>query len=646
MYELLANLGRGAHGQLFGARVATGAEEGRLVAVRRIPIDSCAPGDVQRVVETARIARRVRHSKLAAVLEAVATDRELLLVGEYVDGHSLSSLQRLAVAKQSPLPPAVALRIGLEILHGLRAVRETWKAVAPPAAGPAPRGGVSPDNVFVAAFGDVLLSEIGVSAVVSTLAPFRGLPGNVAYLSPEQLRSDGAPSIDERADVFSVGVILWELLANRPLFGDAERLHANPDVQSPGLSDQTLRDVQSKLIPGLSSLLRSGAPIARAAVEVVERALRRDPATRFASIDQMLGALLALSRDVLASADQVRAAIQPLAGSEIAAQRAALGSLSSVRPGPPSGSTPDSSRPTLRPQQPSMSPAPSALESTRSANRPAPAHEQFSPQEPPHEQFSQHEAPTYPTAQLAPAPAVAKPAETVAPRLLPRLPVPPRSPRASSTPPPPPVRNAKAAPAPPLRNSNEPPPSAASAFGDPLPPLPELSDAALSEPTAMAFPVEASTLDPPTAFGESAAAALAPTPASAPNRQRARRMALVIGGVVGVIGLLALLRVLLRPAPESGLVATPRAAETAARAAPPPVPEPGETVTRAPPRPSSAALAEASSTPAQPENPARAPTKASQNASDTPPGTPPREGDRRPEARPERERKPFRPKGI
>ena len=91
------------------------------------------------------------------------------------------------------------------------------------------------------------------------------------------------------------------------------------------------------------------APIARAAVDIVERALRRDPATRFTGIDQMLGALLALSRDVLASTEQVRAAIQPLAGAEIAAQRAALGSFSSVPPPPSSGSTPDSGRPTLRP---------------------------------------------------------------------------------------------------------------------------------------------------------------------------------------------------------------------------------------------------------------------------------------------------------
>ena len=279
-YELVTELGRGPFGPLFAARVATGGEEGRLVAVRRIPIERCARPEVERLVETARTARRVRHPKLAAVLDVVDTNPEIAVVGEYFEGRSLSSLQRLAFDKRSPLPPAVALRIGLEVLHGLRAVRETWKAIAPPGAGEPPRGGLSPDNVFVAAFGDVLLSEIGVFSVASTLPPFRQLPALLAYRSPEQLAPDHA-ALDERSDVFSVGVMLWELLANGPLFGHAERLHSPPDDRKPALAERTRRDLQSKLIPPLGSMERSGAPLARAAVEIVEQALRRDPGRAF-----------------------------------------------------------------------------------------------------------------------------------------------------------------------------------------------------------------------------------------------------------------------------------------------------------------------------------------------------------------------------
>jgi eukaryotic-like serine/threonine-protein kinase len=358
-YEFVTELARGALGPLFGARVRAGGDQDRVVAIRRIPIECCAREDVQAIAETASIARRVRHSKVAPLLEAVVTERELLLVGEYVDGYSLSSLLRLAIAKRAPLPPSVVLRIGLELLRGLRAMRETWRAVAPSGARVAPRGGISPDNVFLAAFGEVLLSEVGVSAVASALVPFRTFPGILAYLSPEQVRDNGAQPIDERAEVFNVGVILWELLANRPLFGDAERLHADPDDQSLALADRILEDVESKPIAALSSIECSSSPTVRAAVEVIERALQRDPAARFADIDQMRVALLALNREAMASSEQVRTAFQALAGSEIAAQRAALG-LPDTRPSARPGSARDSKRPSLPPQAPDPPATPSA----------------------------------------------------------------------------------------------------------------------------------------------------------------------------------------------------------------------------------------------------------------------------------------------
>jgi serine/threonine protein kinase len=658
-YELATQIERGALGPLFAGRVATGGEEGRLVAVRRIPIEACARQEVERLVDAARTARRVRHSKLAAVLDVVDTDREIAVVGEYFEGRSLGSLQRLAFDKRSPIPPAVALRIGLEVLHGLRAVRETWKAIAPPGAGAAPRGGLSPDNVFVAAFGDVLLSEIGVSSVAGALAPFRELPAVLAYRSPEQLARDGASSLDERSDVFSVGVMLWELMANRPLFGDAERLRSPPDDRDPALAERTRRDLQSKLIPALGSLERSGAPIARAAVEIVERALRRDPTTRFSGIDQMLGALLALNREFLASTDQVQAAIDPLVGAELAAQRAALGSVSSVHPPPASGSKPDSNRPTLRPQPSLPAPAPAVP-------RPSPPRDSFRPQNPPAEQFSQHEAPTYPTAQPVPATAqsASKPIAPSASRSLslPRLPKPPgRHSRASSTPPPPPVRKTSTPPPPTagaVPQPPRPPPSALAAstspsaqtapssippaFGEPLPPLPELPEIQLP---AVAVEAPAPIADPAPALTENGSVARTAGALSPFAQLRARRGALVIGAV-GLLGVVGLLRALLRSDRTVDSVATPSSAETRAPVAAPaalPAPEP---VTGAPPAASTTLTAAASAPPERRENQALAPTKPVRNVAPPPPPAPPREIDRRPEARPEPQRKPFRPKGI
>ena len=101
-YQLVTELGQGPLGPLFGARVTSGREEGRLVAVRRISMAACGLDEAKRVLDAAEIARRVRNSKLAAVLDVVAIDREIDVIGAYVDGPTLSTLQRLAYAKRSP----------------------------------------------------------------------------------------------------------------------------------------------------------------------------------------------------------------------------------------------------------------------------------------------------------------------------------------------------------------------------------------------------------------------------------------------------------------------------------------------------------------------------------------------------------------
>jgi serine/threonine-protein kinase len=241
-----------------------------------------------------------------------------------------------------------------------------------------------PENVFIATFGEVLLGEVGVSTVASALEPFRSLPRIAAYRAPEQLGAGPSPSISESADVFSVGVVLWELLANRPLFGDPERLGFESPTSSAAAAMRTLEDVQSKLIPTLGTTDRAGAPVSRAAAEVVEHALRRDPATRYATMEQMLDALLALGSEVVASCDQVAAALERLARPEVEAQRTSLQPMSGSFPASRPGTPPDSGRPTHRPPPPV-------------AKTSRPPEDDLDAQWPKVEEFSQDELPTWPT---------------------------------------------------------------------------------------------------------------------------------------------------------------------------------------------------------------------------------------------------------
>jgi eukaryotic-like serine/threonine-protein kinase len=606
-YQLVTEIDRGALGPLWAARVASGVEEGRVVTLRRISTAVTTPAQSQRLVEAARIAGNLRHSKLAAVLDVVATEHEIVSVGEHVDGATLALLQRLAYVNRSPVPPPVALRIAVDILHGIRAAREGWHQHAPPALRTALNGGLFPDNVFIAAFGDVLLGDIGVSGVAASLEPFRRVPAIAAYRAPEQLFSGAEFTPDERVDVFSVGVVLWELLANRPLFGDAERLRASAATGGADAAARTVHDVQSKLIPALGERGREGAPLSRAALDVVERALRRDPATRYATIDQMLGGLLALGRNGVASNDQVAVAVDHLARAEINAQRVALGGTFSLSSSSRPSAAPDSGRPSYAPKAPGV-------------------REDFS-------KFSKHEAPTVPTAELArralaslpplkrSTPPPPPPTRSIARASAPPPPVRSVAP-ASSTPPPPPVRGvapASSAPPPPRRN----PPVASPvvpAFGDALPPLPDLPEVpkASSAPTPpIGSPIE---LQP------------VPVRPGAPRSRvlRARRIALIIGGLIALIGLLGVLSALLRSGPAEDDAPAPQPSRSIAGS----LPEVARPVDRspapvAPPPPTSGTARETA-------HPARGGPKTK----------PPREERSRPEPRQEGEKKPFRPRGI
>src|SRR5262245_17702943 len=99
-YDVFLELTRGALGPLCAARVASGAEEGRIVTVRRLRIDSKRKDVLSRLTEATLAAMEVRHSKILAVLDVTLSGQELCVVSEYVEGEILCSLQRIAFSKR------------------------------------------------------------------------------------------------------------------------------------------------------------------------------------------------------------------------------------------------------------------------------------------------------------------------------------------------------------------------------------------------------------------------------------------------------------------------------------------------------------------------------------------------------------------
>lgn len=238
---------------------------------RRVAIKACHPhlldDEARRhaLVDEARVAARIRHPNVVATLDVVPRDGSLLIVMEYVEGVTLAEL----LSNEEPLPVPVALRIVLDVLAGLDAAH---------ALGVIHRD-VSPQNVLVGAPGVAKLADFGVSKSEGRLVASTEtgeVKGKLGYVAPEVYR--GEP-VTPRADVYAVGVVLWEALAGRRLFEGAS--HAS-----------VMQRVLRGTIPPLMAA-REDVPMELDAV--LARATARDTAGRFAGAEELARALESLA---------------------------------------------------------------------------------------------------------------------------------------------------------------------------------------------------------------------------------------------------------------------------------------------------------------------------------------------------------------
>jgi hypothetical protein len=240
-----------------------------------------------------------------------------------MDGEDLGSLLRAAALSGGPIPPSVALAIVRDTLETLAAVVEERARRVPPAQDglrSSLHGGLCPDGVFVATFGEALLTELGVAGAACRQAWFAEHMAALPYRAPEQL--EGPRVADQRADVYSVGVLLWEMLANRALFGGADRLKTSHGIRADTRS--VLKEVLEAPIPNLETVQRPGAPVPTDVATLVARATERLPARRFQGIGEMLDALGALPLTRLASAESIAATVDRLARNQLDARRARI----------------------------------------------------------------------------------------------------------------------------------------------------------------------------------------------------------------------------------------------------------------------------------------------------------------------------------
>jgi Tol biopolymer transport system component len=269
-YEILAQIGAGGMGEVYRAR---DTRLGRDVALKILPEE--VSGEPQRVIRferEARAASALNHPNIISVYDVGREGETAYIVSELVDGESL----RHAIA-QGPLAARRVIEIATQMAEGLAAAH---------AAGIVHRD-LKPENVMLTRDGRVKILDFGLAwqafsspgghPETTPTQPVVTNPGavlgTVGYMSPEQVRAQVA---DTRSDIFSAGVIVYEMLTGRRAFTGAssvEVMHAILKNDPP--------DIEAPISPGLDRIVR--------------RCLEKEPARRFQSAADLGFAIQAVS---------------------------------------------------------------------------------------------------------------------------------------------------------------------------------------------------------------------------------------------------------------------------------------------------------------------------------------------------------------
>jgi serine/threonine-protein kinase len=259
-------------------------------------------------LDEARLAAGIHHPNVVPILEVGASERGYYLVMEYIEGDTLARLLARAATSGRRLPVAVGIKVVVDMLSGLHAAHELRDE----------HGGnielvhrdVSPQNILVGIDGNTRITDFGVARAASRLSATRAgqLKGKIAYMAPEQAVGD--PSVDRRADIFSAGIVLWEVLAAKRLF-KAENEAA------------TLSRVISEIIPNICEI---NPNIGKELGAVVMKALDRDRDARYTNCQDFADDLerYAQPNKLLAPPRDVATYVGEVIGQEIAQQREAV----------------------------------------------------------------------------------------------------------------------------------------------------------------------------------------------------------------------------------------------------------------------------------------------------------------------------------
>jgi len=214
-YSIYDEIGSGGMASVHLGKLRSASGFTRLVAIKRMHAELAkSPEFVAMFFQEARLIGRIQHPNVVAALDCVAVDSSAILVMEYVHGVSLNQLMRKPIAA----PPAVSSAILVGAAIGLHAAHEAVDEHGVNL-GIVHRD-VSPHNILVGVDGLARVLDFGIAKAAERVHHTRTgeVKGKIGYMAPEQLFGE---SVSREADVYSLGVVMWELVTGRRLYANA-----------------------------------------------------------------------------------------------------------------------------------------------------------------------------------------------------------------------------------------------------------------------------------------------------------------------------------------------------------------------------------------------------------------------------------------
>lgn len=307
-YEFVRSLGTAHHGELVLARRRYDWGFGGYAVLKR-PLRAVA-GASRRLLEEGRLAAQLHHPNIVAVHHLKGPDDAPVLVFEHTPGHRLDALLEASHRAQLPISEGFALYVTAEVadaLHHAHNLNDEYGRALHVV-----HRDVGPHNILVTEHGAVKLLDFG--AAWSRLAGRVGtdgpeLPGSLAYAAPEHVAQ---LALDARADLFSLGIVLLQLLTGRHLFEGADRFeaecrrrhertllqdsstreHALDAAMYEAVSHAAANELKSRILGyGQEDLDEATRAVPAALLPLVRRVLAPDRVERFSTASELARAL-------------------------------------------------------------------------------------------------------------------------------------------------------------------------------------------------------------------------------------------------------------------------------------------------------------------------------------------------------------------